>query len=295
MMRILASFLLPLLLALTPPPASAAADTAEKVLEALREERRRAGAEPLIRRADIDAVALIRARRIAALPHSERLALSDSIEAGLRKAGIRLFRNAALHLDMVRGYSDPAEGFLKSWRGYTRSWEKVSHPMHDSIGLASYTAADGWIILVVIMLDDLPVFEDLTTLESMTVERVNEVRAEYGLGPLTEMPSLTAVARGHSEEMARKGFFSHESPSGMKSRDRVEAAGLKFRALGENILQLRGPDDPAGEAVDLWMESPSHRKAILDPRYSKTGVGVAIDDDGMLFFTQLFFTPRKDR
>jgi uncharacterized protein YkwD len=293
MMRNPAYFLLPLLLLLTPPPAAAATDTAERVLEALREERRRTGVEQLIRRADLDAVALTRARRIAALPHARRLALGESIESGLRKAGIRLFRNAALHLDMVRGYSDPAEGFLKSWRGYTMSWEKVGHPMHDSIGIATYTAEDGWVILVVIMLDDLPLFEDLTELERLTIERVNEVRAEHGLGPLTEMASLTPVARGHSEEMARLGYFSHESPTGTKSRERVKAAGIKFRALGENILQIRGPDDPAGEAVELWMESPSHRKAILDPRYSRTGVGVAVDDDGMIFFTQLFLAPRK--
>ncbi len=293
-MRVPAYCLLPLLLALAPPPATSAGDVAERVLEALREERRLAGVEPLLRRADLDAVALTRAKLIAALPHSERLALTDSIEAGLRSAGIRLFRNASLHLDMVRGYSDPAEGFLKSWRGYAMSWEKISHPMHDSIGLATYTAADGWVILVVIMLDDLPVFEDLTAIESMTVKRVNEVRAEHGLGPLAEMETLAAVARAHSEEMARLGYFSHESPSGLKSRDRVKAAGLKFGALGENILQLRGPEDPSGEAVDLWMESPSHSKAILNPRYSRTGVGVAVDDDGMLFFTQLFLASRKD-
>jgi uncharacterized protein YkwD len=250
--------------------------------------------EPLVRRADLDAVALARAKRIAALPHSERLALHDSIEAGLRRAGIRLFRNAALHLDMVRGYSDPAEGFIKSWRGYATAWKKVSHPMHDSIGLATYTAEDGWIVLVAIMLDDLPVFDDLTELERRTAKRVNEVRAEHGLGPLELLPELSAVARGHSEEMAREGYFSHKSPTGMKSRDRVEAAGLAFRALGENILQLRGPDDPSGEAVVLWMDSPSHRKTMLDPRYTKTGVGIAVDEDGMMFFTQLFFTPQQD-
>jgi uncharacterized protein YkwD len=291
MKRILLSFLTLNLLVLAPPSSSAAGDTEERLLAALQEERRQFGVGLLVRRDDLDTVALARAKRVAGLPHAERLALDESIQAGLREAGIRLFRNAAVHLDMVRGYSDPAAGFLKSWRGYTMAWEKVRHPMHDSIGLATYTAADGWVILVAVLLDELPVYENLREFEGKTIAAVNEVRSARGLPVLVELPALTAIARDHSEEMAREGYFSHESPAGMEARDRILAAGLEFRALAENIHQSRGSDDPVDQAVRSWMESAAHRKAILDPRYLKTGVGVATDADGMVFFTQLFYEP----
>jgi uncharacterized protein YkwD len=41
-------------------------------------------------------------------------------------------------------------------------------------------------------------------------------------------------------------------------------------------------------AVEQWLGSPSHRASMLDPDVQETGVGVAVDDDGVFYFTQLY-------
>ena len=42
------------------------------------------------------------------------------------------------------------------------------------------------------------------------------------------------------------------------------------------------------------MASDGHREAILDPRFSLSGVGITIDEEDELFFTQLFLRPKSE-
>jgi uncharacterized protein YkwD len=288
------SRLFPIFCLLLALPAAAAGETARAVLDLVQEERCQAGAGALARRADLDDVARIRAERIAGLSHDKRLSLSQSIEAGLHEAGIKGFRHAALHLDMVRGYTDPAEGFLRSWRGYSSAWSRALDPRFGQVGIATHQADDGWVILVAIMLEELVDPGDPRKLESSTTEAVNDIRREHGLPELIHSASLAEVARAHSEEMARRGYFGHESPEGLRSQDRVTAAGIAFQALAENIQRNQHFDDPVQQAVSSWMRSAGHRKNILEPLFVQTGVGVAIDEEGKLYFTQLFMSPAGD-
>jgi uncharacterized protein YkwD len=273
---------------------AAGGESAEKVLDALQRERNAAGVRELARRADIDRVAKARAERIAGLSHDKRLSLGESIEARLREAGITGFRQAALHMDMVRGYAEPAEGFLRSWRGYRSAWSKALDPRFELIGIATHAADDGWIILISIMVELLPDPGDPRELERKTLEAVNGVRRERGLPELALSVPLADVARAHSEDMMRRGYFGHRSPEGDLAQERVKAAGIDFRAVGENIQRNQYFDDPVTQAVKGWMESDGHRKAILEPRYTLSGVGITVDEGGQLFFTQLFMRPKGE-
>lgn len=261
---------------------------ADRVHEYLQVWRLDAGVPELPRRGDLDAVARSRAERIADLPHRRRLSLGETIETGLGAAGIKLYRRAAVHLDMVRGYADPAAGFLKSWKGYAPAWDKAMDPRFSAVGVGTHQAADDWIILVAVFLEDLPGVDDLRALEDSTRRAVNEIRREHGLVELADYPALADVARAHSEDMAGRDYFRHRSPEGRQAQHRVKAAGLEFRRLAENIQKSRGYDDPAEEAVEGWMNSRGHREAILEPDFRETGVGVAVAEDGTIYFTQLF-------
>ena len=111
------------------------------------------------------------------------------------------------------------------------------------------------------------------------------------MSELTERSRLTEVARAHSEDMVRRGYFSHVSPEGKDVADRVRADGLRYRRVAENIQMSRGARDTAQSAVDSWMNSEPHRGSILDPGFVETGVGVAVAEDGEIYFTQVFMTP----
>ncbi len=99
---------------------------------------------------------------------------------------------------------------------------------------------------------------------------------------------LAAVARGHSEEMARDGYFSHEGSDGSSPARRVSMAGIKWLSTGENIANARS----VGEAESLFMNEPrfqrNHRWNILNANYTHVGVGIVRAPDGTLYITQDF-------
>ena len=137
--------------------------------------------------------------------------------------------------------------------------------------------------------DDLA--SDLRFVEQAITQRINVIRQEHGLAPLQRNAPLTRVARTYSCEMAAGGFFAHESPSGEDAADRVLAAGLEYRAVGENLAYTTNAPDPVDAAIDGWMKSDGHRENILSVEYTWTGVGVCRNGE-TLYYTQLFFDPR---
>ena len=117
---------------------------------------------------------------------------------------------------------------------------------------------------------------------------VNENRRRGGCGNLTLDRRLIAAANRHAADMARRGYFAHESPSGDGAGDRVEDAGYRWSRYGENIA--RGQDS-AYEVVDGWMHSPEHRENIMDCRLEQMGIGLAFDGDEP-YWVQDFATPK---
>lgn len=251
------------------------------------------GLSELKRRADLDAVALERARRIAALPHGRRLALRQSLADSLRVARIEHFARATEHVGLERGHPDPGAAFLATWHSYGGAWEMVTDAGYDAVGLASTVCDDGWFVLVAIFVEEPPAPPDPRVLEQETLRAINQVRLEHGLLALVENPLLSGVARSHSEDMARRHYFDHHSPEGADLVDRIRPTGISYGKLAENIQSSRGVADPASRAVESWLDSKHHRENILAPEFRETGVGVALSDEGVVLFTQMFLAPRS--
>ena len=58
----------------------------------------------------------------------------------------------------------------------------------------------------------------------------------------------------------------------------------------EDLHKSFGVDDPVATAIESWLNSPEHRELLLSPLFLETGVGVAVDERGAIYFTQLFLT-----
>jgi len=111
------------------------------------------------------------------------------------------------------------------------------------------------------------------TFEEQTLELVNLERQKKNLAPLQMNHLLVAAARTHSADMACRNYFNHYGIDGSSPFVRMESAGYQMSYAGENIYA--GPDEnntPA-VAVRLWMNSSTHRNAILNPNYTEAGVG----------------------
>ncbi|HHI70402.1 MAG TPA: CAP domain-containing protein, partial [Rhodobacteraceae bacterium] len=137
---------------------------------------------------------------------------------------------------------------------------------------------------------------------------VNYYRCRAGLRPVRSEPRLRKIAKGHSKWMARARNMSHHSTvSGRRTfGDRIKASGIRWKAAAENIGMVyrfrmeqklffseagatcqftnsAGQRIPphsykslANYVVKLWMNSPGHRKNILDRRMTMVGTAVAL-------------------
>ncbi|MFL8674657.1 CAP domain-containing protein [Clostridioides sp. GD02404] len=117
------------------------------------------------------------------------------------------------------------------------------------------------------------------------VDLVNIERSKAGLNPLTLDSSVSNVATKKSQDMIDNNYFSHNSPTYGSPFDMLKKFGISYKTAGENIAM--GQKTPK-EVVNAWMNSEGHRKNILNPNFSKIGVGVAQKSGGSLYWTQIF-------
>lgn len=128
-----------------------------------------------------------------------------------------------------------------------------------------------------------------TSLEQRAFELINAARIANGAEPLVWDAELCRMARLHSQNMARMGFFAHTGPDGLDMIARANASGVRnWSALGENIAYNQGYDDPSAIAVERWMHSTKHRTNILNAQFTHSGLGIAQSADGRVFLTQVF-------
>lgn len=106
---------------------------------------------------------------------------------------------------------------------------------------------------------------------AQVVDLINQERADAGCGPLTVDPRISRAAQKHSEDMASRGYFEHDTPEGRDFESRMTAEGYPEPG-GENIA--KGQDD-APQVVREWMDSASHRRNIEDCSFRTTGVGLS--------------------
>ncbi|MBM7572583.1 CAP domain-containing protein [Aquibacillus albus] len=121
-----------------------------------------------------------------------------------------------------------------------------------------------------------------TNIQAEVIELTNQERQNNGLPPLKQDQPLTNAAQMKSEDMANNNYFSHNSPTYGTPFDMLQSQGIEYTTAAENIA--RGQQS-AQEVVEGWMNSPGHRKNILNKKVTHIGVGYASNGD---YWTQLF-------
>jgi uncharacterized protein YkwD len=130
---------------------------------------------------------------------------------------------------------------------------------------------------------------------------VNMQRVEHGVEPLIYDRDLGKIAKSHSQDMDKQGYFAHNTPNGVKPEDRGRNAGYDCREStsddginydgiketifikeNESSLVLESPKEFAQEAVQWWMNSPEYDTVILDKLLSVDGVGVTWNQNKIL-------------
>ena len=164
-------------------------------------------------------------------------------------------------------------------------------------------------------------------------QETNRVRAQLGLAPFAHQPQLDRAADLKAAVGVVQTELTHENPVPMmaKPSDRVVAAGLSYRQVGENIARLslydllpgtsqvivreragrteflnpatRRPAELlsyAGFAETLlrsWMNSPGHRAHIVNPELTALGTAARpcrspVAGHEQVYAVQVFLEPR---
>lgn len=158
---------------------------------------------------------------------------------------------------------------------------------------------------------------DLEDVGRLVHREANRARHDLEVAVLRWSDRLARAARSHSLDMANHDYFAHESRDGRSPSDRAEEAGVECRVemgreryrtgvlenlfvttayesvreqqLGsrtERSVDWFTPREIASETVRSWLDSPGHRRNLLDGTASRQGVGVAVRDD-RIFITQV--------
>jgi uncharacterized protein YkwD len=121
-------------------------------------------------------------------------------------------------------------------------------------------------------------------LERGMLDLVNKERNDRGIGSVRIDEPLRDVGRSHSLDMFQRGYFSHYTPEGKDPFDRMNEAGIEYQAAGENLALA-----PTLSAAHTGlMNSPGHKRNILDSNFHKLGIGCYKSDRYGLMFSQEF-------
>jgi len=120
--------------------------------------------------------------------------------------------------------------------------------------------------------------------EARMLELVNSERKQVGAKQLSVDLAIVPVARAHSRDMFERKYFAHQNPEGKNVGDRMQEGKVKFTLAGENLAFA--PD--VETAHTGLMDSPGHKRNILEPEFGRIGIGVINGGECGMMFTQNF-------
>jgi LysM repeat protein len=123
------------------------------------------------------------------------------------------------------------------------------------------------------------------------IAAVNQLRVERGLNPLNVHPILIKTAQMQADALlASGGAVGHRRPNGLSFTDQLILLGYPLAgdlSLGgyraENFLSAP-PFITVANVVHMWLGDAVHTNTMLSPYYEDIGAGIAIDQDGTVFY-----------
>ncbi|MGB9743348.1 MAG: CAP domain-containing protein [Minisyncoccales bacterium] len=112
-------------------------------------------------------------------------------------------------------------------------------------------------------------FADITKIDLINL--ANNTRAYFKLTPLKENPLLNEAAYLKAKDMLEKGYFAHYSPEGLSPWYWLQKIGYQYRSAGENLAIGFVDSEQVHQA---WLNSPSHKQNIINPKYQEIGIAV---------------------
>lgn len=108
--------------------------------------------------------------------------------------------------------------------------------------------------------------------ENSLLSETNKKREAEDLNDLKTNAQLDSAAQAKANDMAARDYWSHNTPDGKKPWYFISRSGYKYSEASENLAY---GFTSSKDTINGWMNSVSHRKAMLNTDYSEVGFGVA--------------------
>lgn len=150
---------------------------------------------------------------------------------------------------------------------------------------------------------------DQTLFDNAVLSVTNQRRCANGVSPLAADSGLRRAAMVHSVDMAELDFYDHTSPAPGRAKmtDRLNEAGVSYRAAAENIgrtsrlklvsgrpftvidrascayaydgvpIAAHSYRTLAEKFVQTWEDSPQHRQNLFNSSYTRLGTGAGFE------------------
>lgn len=111
-----------------------------------------------------------------------------------------------------------------------------------------------------------------STSSATLLEETNGQRAENDAKILRLDESLSAAAQLKARDMAKRNYWSHVTPDNKQPWHFIDKTGFKYSQAAENLAYGFNSSE---DTVNGWMNSPQHRKVMLDNNLTDVGFGIA--------------------
>ena len=141
----------------------------------------------------------------------------------------------------------------------------------------------------------LPNYKDLKPTQTSTLNigsdipkllnLINFERQKLNLQEVVLDESLSILAQKHSNDMSLKNYFAHINLNGETPDDRRLKEGIPT-SVGENLAK----NTSLYNAHQGLVRSPAHYENILNPEWTRVGIGLTTSSDGYLIVVEEFST-----
>ena len=141
---------------------------------------------------------------------------------------------------------------------------------------------------------------DLSRATELIVEKTNEFRRKQELEPVKPNAELAEAAQYFADYMAKTDRYGHTA-DGSRPSQRAKEHGYEYCLVAENIAYQFssvgfGTQELAEKFVQGWIDSPEHRKNMVNSAATDIGVGIAqSEDSGHYYGVQMFGRPKSMR
>jgi uncharacterized protein YkwD len=139
---------------------------------------------------------------------------------------------------------------------------------------------------------------NLTRAANLVIAMSSEFRKEQGLEAVQVNSKLIETASYFADYMADTDKYSHTA-DGKTPSERASEHEYDYCVVSENIAYVYrsagfSTEELAARMVNVWKESPEHRKNMLDPAITETGVAVTQSHrTGRFYGVQMFGRPKS--